>query len=199
MLGIGNKKREESSGNNAKKNTPCYIERDEDEREAFAETLESLPEDAELYYADESGFEEYYTRNYGYSQRGERVYAEVSGNRYGRTIIVGATDKNNEFTAGFAFKGYMNGALFTGWLEHIFASSLKKPEKSILIIDNASHHPKDEIYDIAEEYGFRVIFLPKYSPDLNPIEKFWAKIKNWLRLHMKEFGSFWEGLVRAFG
>jgi len=101
--------------------------------------------------------------------------------------------------AGFAFKGYMDGSLFTGWLEHVFAPTLKNPGKSILFIDNASHHPKDEIMDIADEYGFTVIFLPKYSPDLNPIEKFWANIKNWLRLHLWKLDSFWNGLVYAFG
>jgi len=52
--------------------------------------------------------------------------------------------------------------------------------------------------DIADEYGFRVIFLPKYSPDLNKIEKTWANIKNWLRLHLHSSDSFWYGLIRAF-
>ena len=93
----------------------------------------------------------------------------------------------------------MNSDLFCGWLEHVFAPLLANPKKSIIIIDNASHHPKDRIYDIAEEHGFFVLFLPKYSPDLNPIEKYWANIKNWLRLHLKKFDSFWEGLIRAFG
>jgi len=107
-------------------------------------------------------------------------------------------DKENQFSAGFAFKGSMNSGRYTGWLEQVFAPCLRSPEKSVLIIDNASHHPKEAIRDIADEYGFTVIFLPKYSPDLNPIEKFWANLKNWLRLHMREFGTFWEGLFHAF-
>jgi len=158
-----------------------------------------LPEDAEIHYADESGFEEYYSRTYGYSPRGERVVGKVSGTRYGRTSIVGAINQNSDFFAGFAFKGHMNSDLFCGWLEQIYAPSLKNPEKSLLIIDNATHHPKDRIYDIADEYGFSVLFLPKYSPDFNPIEKLWANIKNWLRLHLFKFNNFWEGLVAAFG
>ena len=93
----------------------------------------------------------------------------------------------------------MNSSLFVGWLEQIFAPSLKKPENSVLLIDNASHHPKDEIYEIADEYGFTVIFLPRYSPDLNKIEKYWANIKNWLRLHLSKFDYFWDGLSYAFG
>ena len=92
----------------------------------------------------------------------------------------------------------MNGDLFEGWLEHIFVPALKVPEKSVLIIDNATHHRKDVIYDIADEYGFKVIFLPAYSPDLNPIEKFWGNVKRRLRLHMHKFGTFWEALSHAF-
>jgi transposase len=99
---------------------------------------------------------------------------------------VGAINKNNDFLAGFAFKGYMNSDLFCGWLEQVFAPELENPENSVLFIDNASHHPKDAIQDIADEYGFSVIFLPKYSPDLNPIEKLWAK----LNAHRLKAGGF---------
>ena len=184
--------------NNAKKKTAYYIERDEQEREAFVEILENLPEDVEIYYGDESGFEQDYSRTYGYDPRGERVYGGVYGTHFGRTSVVGVINEDNEFSAGFAFKGSMNSDLYIGWLEQVFVPSIKNHEKSVLIIDNASHHPKDMIRDIAEEYGFSVIFLPKYSPDLNPIEKFWANVKNWLRLHLREFESFWDGFVRAF-
>jgi len=152
----------------------------------------------EIFYADESGFEEHYSRTHGYSQSGEPVYAEVAGTRHSRISVVGAVDRNNDFLAGFSFKGHMNGDLFIGWLEQVFVPSLTSPEKSILIIDNASHHPKDEIYGIAEEHGFFVMFLPKYSPDLNKIEKYWANIKNWLRLHLQDFNTFWDGLCHAF-
>lgn len=151
-----------------------------------------------MFYADESGFEEYYSRAYGYAPRGERVYGEVPGTHFGRTSVVGAINSKNKFIAGFAFNGYMNSGLFEGWLEQIFVPALEKPEKSVLIIDNATHHPKDRIIDIAYEYGFAVIFLPKYSPDLNPIELYWANIKNWLRLHLTSFDNFWDGLVNAF-
>jgi transposase len=54
----------------------------------------------------------------------------------------------------------MNDDLFEGWLEHVFVPTLKNPSKSVLIIDNASCHRKNAIYDIADEYEFRVIFLP---------------------------------------
>ena len=75
----------------------------------------------------------------------------------------------NDFIAGFAFKGYMNSDLFTGWVEQVFFPTLKNPKKSMLFIDNASHHPKERLYDTANELGFTIKFIPKYSPDLNPI------------------------------
>ena len=92
----------------------------------------------------------------------------------------------------------MDGNLFEGWLENIFVPALKSPEKSVLILDNASSHRKDYVYDIATEYKFKVIFLPPYSPDLNPIEKFWANVKRRLRLHMHKFDNFWEAVSHAF-
>jgi transposase len=92
----------------------------------------------------------------------------------------------------------MNADLFEGWLEQVFVPELKNPEKSVLFLDNASFHRKNAIYDIAEDYSFKVIFLPKYSPDLNPIEKLWANIKRRLRLHMHKFGTFFDALAHAF-
>ena len=150
-----------------------------------------------MYYADESGFDEYYAREYGYAPRGEKVIGEVSGNRFARISIISARN-GKEIVAPFAFKGFMNGDLFEGWLEQVFAPALSNPEKSVLFIDNATHHRKDAVFDIAEEYGFKVMFLPPYSPDLNPIEIFWANVKNRLRFHLHKFSSFWNALSHAF-
>jgi transposase len=150
-----------------------------------------------LFYADESGFDEYYSREYGYAPRGKKVIGKISGKHFARTSIVAAKN-GDKVLAAFAFGGSMNGELFEGWLEHVFVPALKTPEKSVLIIDNATHHRKDYIYDIADEYGFKVIFLPSYSPDLNPIEKFWANVKRRLRLYMHKLTTFWEALSHAF-
>jgi len=157
-----------------------------------------LPKNVEIFYADESGFEEHCSRIYGYSQKGKRVYGKVPGTRHGRLSVVGAASRESGFVAGFSFKGCMNGALFLGWLEQIFVPALKNPKNSVLVLDNARFHPKEEIRQTAGMHGFSVIFLPPYSPDLNKIEKFWANIKNWLRLHIEEFDSFWDGFCHAF-
>ena len=151
-----------------------------------------------MYYVDEAGFDQYYSREYGYAPRGEKVIGKISGRHFGRISIVSAK-KEDDVIAPFAFSGSMNGNLFVGWLEQIFVPALKNPEKSVAIIDNATHHPKDDICDIADEYGFKVMFLPPYSPDLNrPIENVWANTKRRLRLHMHRFDTFWDALIHAF-
>ena len=174
-----------------------YKERDEQKRAEFIKEIESLPEDNELYYVDESGFDECYAREYGYAPRGKKVIGEISGRKFERTSIV-AAKKGKEIFAPFAFKGTMDGDLFEGWLEKILVPELKNLEKSVIILDHASPHKKDRIYDIAADYGFKVIFLPPYSPDFNKIEKFWANVKNRLRKNMHKFENFWHALSYAF-
>ena len=83
-------------------------------------------------------------------------------------------------------------------MEHVLIPALSDPLKSVLIIDNASWHKRDAIYDIADEFGVKVIVLPPYSPDLNSIEKYWANVKRRLRLHMHNFLSFSDALCHAF-
>ena len=174
-----------------------YTERDEKKREQFVTEIEALPEDSELYYIDESGFDEYYSREYGYAPRGEKVIAEISGRHFARTSVVAAKN-DNKIIAPFAFDGSMDCGLFEGWLEQILVPTLGDPAKCVLIMDNASWHKKDAVFDIADEYGFKVLFLPPYSPDLNSIEKFWANVKRRFRLHLHKFDSFQAALRHAF-
>jgi len=157
-----------------------------------------MPEDTKIYYADETGFNQYFYNPYGVAPRGERLFGAVFGKRFARTSVVAAIDSNNDFVAPFAFSGYMNSDLFLGWLEYVFIPHLSNPEKSLFIIDNASHHPKEAIFELAEMYGLSVLFLPKYSPDLSPIENKWANVKNWLRRNMHKYGNFWDALIPAF-
>ena len=72
-----------------------------------------------------------------------------------------------------------------------------KPGK-IIILDNASAHKSEEIIDLAREAGCKVIFLPPYSPDLNPIEKFWANLKRAIKSVMLNSGSLEAAITNAF-
>ena len=103
-----------------------------------------MSKDSEIYYTDESSIDEFYTREYGYALRGEKVIGEISGRKFKRTNLVSAYFKGKA-VAPFEFEGTMDGDLFEGWLEHIFVPNLKNPDKTVLILDNASPHRKDNI------------------------------------------------------
>ena len=65
-------------------------------------------------------------------------------------------------------------------------------------MDNASFHRKARLIPAAQKYGFRLIFLPPYSPEFNPIENFWAWLKRYLRSALSAFQSFDLALFDAF-
>ena len=90
--------------------------------------------------------------------RGEQVYEEVRGRKFERVSIV----------AG------QNGR------------EILSPEGEVIIMDNASFHRKKQLNKLAEENGRQIIFLPPYSPELNPIEHFW----NWLKKKVSELYSY---------
>jgi transposase len=87
--------------------------------------------------------------------------------------------------------------LVEGWLETYLLPAVA--ENAVIFMDNASFHRKSTLFDIVEEAGRTLIFVPKYSPDLSNIEtELWANLKNFLRNYMKKFNSFAEALVDFF-
>ena len=173
-----------------------YKERDENAREKFKALIESLNNTAK-YYIDESGIDKFYEREYGYAKRGERAYGEVSGRKFKRTGLVSAYEcVENKVVAPFEFDGTMNSDLFEGWFETVFLPCVEP--KSIAIVDNAGFHNKYALYDLADEYDITLIFLPPYSPDLNPIEKLWANLKRHLRNYSRNFATVQEAISDFF-
>tara|TARA_B000000460_G_C21419082_1_gene350015 strand:- start:15 stop:305 length:291 start_codon:yes stop_codon:yes gene_type:complete len=90
----------------------------------------------------------------------------------------------------------MTKDLFTSWFEQILVPQLE-PGK-IIILDNAKVHKAEEIYDLAASAGCRILFLPPYSPDLNPIEKFWANLKREIKAVIRSASSFREAITFGF-
>ena len=76
---------------------------------------------------------------------------------------------------------------FCLWFEHPLIPQLMP--RSVIVMDNATFHSKTYLPIIAQAYGHRIIWLPKYSPDLNPIEHIWANMKKWLRNYSKNHQS----------
>jgi len=94
------------------------------------------------------------------------------------------------------FNGSCNRELFNGWVEHFLIKELKPGQ--FVVMDNASFHKSQKTKDLIESVGCKLIFLPPYSPDLNPIEKFWANMKRWIKQQIENFGHLFDSIVFFF-
>lgn len=150
-----------------------YRERDEEKRKTFLAALNKITSSQRI-YLDESGINKYLCRQYGRSARGKKVLGEISGHHYARESVIGAISKR-KFLAPMCFRGTCDTKLFNIWLEQVLIPELKPGQT--LILDNASFHKSAESKKLVEEAGCELMFLPPYSPDLNPIEKYWANMK----------------------
>ncbi len=144
---------------------------------------------------DESGIDTYISREYGYAPKGQEFIHKVRGRKFQRIGIV-AAQTGGEMVAPFEYSGTMNGSLFEHWFEEQLFSALK-PGMTI-VMDNASFHRKKHLFSMAQAHGFNLIFLPPYSPELNPIEHFWSWLKRYLRKILPDFPSFDDALYSAF-
>lgn len=91
------------------------------------------------------------------------------------------------------YDGTMDGEQFEAWFKKFLCPSLERGK--VLIMDNAAFHRKQRLECIAEAFGHRVIFLPPYSPDLNPIEQYWAAFKKRLQKIMRSVKTFDEAIM----
>lgn len=146
-------------------------------------------------YVDESGIDSYFYREYAYAPRGEKVYGKISGRKFQRSNIV-AAKLNDKIIAPMQYKGITNATLFENWFEQCLLPCLSK--ENVVIMDNASFHRKNELFQIAEKHHITLIFLPPYSPELNPIEKFWANLKYWLKMNAHHFDHIDDAIKAAF-
>jgi putative transposase len=132
-----------------------------------------------IVYMDESGFEEDVRRDVGWAERGVKIYADVRGGKNPRTnLIMAQRRKSKQWLAPILFEGSCEGTTVLWWIKEHLLKTLTKP--SIIIMDNAPFHPKTKIRALLEQHGHKLLCLPKYSPDLNPIEQTFAAMKtNW--------------------
>ena len=155
----------------------------------YHEELAEIPP-ATIAYVDETGIDNYLYREYAYSPRGEPVYGEVIGRRYKRTGLV-AAQLNGKILAPLQYDGTMDSKLFEYWFGHLLMREL--PANSVVVMDNAAFHRKSRLPLLSQSFGHRLIFLPPYSPELNPIEHFWA----WIKKHLRKILPLAESLDDA--
>lgn len=140
--------------------------------EELAEVLHRLK------FLDESGVNLGLTRLYGRATPGERVVEATPGTSGAHYTLVAALGLKG-VQAPLLFEGAMTRLTFEGYIADVLAPTLRQGE--IVLMDNLSAHKSDRVRATLATRGVQVIFLPPYSPDLNPIEKCWAKVKQALR------------------
>ena len=156
--------------------------------------MADIPEEARV-YIDESGITQYLYREYGYSLRGMPVYGKIQGKKFERLNIV-AAKCGDKILARCEYTCNMNSRLFELWFVEVLLAEI--PKGSVIIMDNASWHRKKVLKNLAETVGCRVIFLPPYSPDFNPIEIVWANLKTFIKNYSSDFPSLTHALFHYF-
>ncbi len=148
-----------------------------------------------LVYIDESGIEMGIHKEKSWSIKGKTVLAKKSGKYYERTNIIAGLVRNKSI-APMVFNGSCNTKVFNSWVENFLIKELKSGQ--FVVMDNASFHKSQKTRELIESVGCKIIFLPPYSPDLNPIEKFWANMKRWIRSQITQFAHLYDALVKFF-
>ena len=131
-----------------------------------------------LVFVDESGASTKMTRWRGRSPAGERLRAKIPHGHYETTTLVAGVRLSGP-CAPWLFKGAMDGDLFRAWVVEGLAPTLH--QNDLVIMDNLATHKVKGIAEALAAVGARLVYLPPYSPDFNPIENMWSKVKEAIR------------------
>ena len=142
-----------------------------------AEVMPGL-DPARLVFIDETWAKTNMARARGYAPRGERLAAPVPYGHWHTTTFVGALTTRG-FIAPMVVDGAVNGAVFQAYVEQVLVPELRRGD--VVVMDNLGSHATAGVRRAIEGAGCRLLFLPPYSPDLNPIELAFAKLKALLR------------------
>ena len=132
------------------------------------------------------------TRRYGRAPRGKRLVAAVPHGHWKTSTVVAAL-RCDGITATGVFDGAINGEAFLAYVEQVLVPMLKQGD--VVILDNLGSHKVAGVREAIEAAGASVMFLPAYSPDLNPIEMAFAKLKSLLRTRaIRTVEGLWNAL-----
>ncbi len=153
-------------------------ERDEWLRAAWRVLVCEALDAGRLVFVDEMGSNTSLAPVHAWSRRGERAYLSAPRNR-GKNQTLLASMSSEGMGPTLAVQGGTNKAVFEAYVELVLAPSLRPGQ--VVVMDNLSAHKSEEVRELIEGRGCEVLFLPPYSPDLNPIEEAFSKIKGLLR------------------
>ena len=117
-------------------------------------------------------------RTHGWSRCGTPLKAHAPHGHWQTMTFIGAL-RSNGLTAPMVVKGAINGDIFLAYVEQVLLPTLKRGD--VVVLDNLSSHKNAQAAQLIRSVGARIWFLPAYSPDLNPIEQVFSKIKRLLR------------------
>ena len=141
------------------------MERDEWLRAAWRVMVAKKVEPEQLVFVDEMGANTSLSVMRAWSRTGERVYCSVPRNRGKNTTLLASMDAKG-MGPTLAVEGATDREVFEAYLEEVLAPSLRSGQ--IVVMDNLSAHKGDRVRELIEERGCELLYLPSYSPDLNP-------------------------------
>ena len=151
-------------------------------------------ESSRLVFVDESGANTRMTRFRGRAPVGQRLVAHIPHGQYQTTTMVCAIRLTGP-SAPRLFDGAMNGEMFLAWLQQGLVVELHKGD--LVIMDNLPTHKMEGVRQAIEGAGARLLYLPPYSPDFNPIENMWSKVKQTLRGLAPRTGAELQSAAKA--
>jgi transposase len=159
----------------------------------FEEQPDLEPE--RLVFIDETGASTKMARRYGRSLRGGRCRAPVPHGHWKTTTFVGAL-RLEGMTAPMVLDGAMHGAAFLAYVEQVLAPTLSPGD--IVVMDNLPAHKPVAIRHVIEAVGAELRFLPPYSPDFNPIEMAFSKLKAVLKkTAARSIDDLWDAIAKG--
>jgi transposase len=169
------------------------LERDEFLRAAWKVLVAQSLDARRLVFVDEMGTNISLSPIYGWAKKGERAHCSVPRNRGKNTTLLASMSMEG-MGPSLAVEGATNGEVFETYVERVLAPTLRSAQ--VVVMDNLNAHKGERIKELIEERGCELVYLPPYSPDFNPIEEAFSKIKGLLR---KVEARTREALVEAIG
>lgn len=162
----------------AEKKSPIAQERDEEVRGLWR-WLASHFDARRLVFVDESGFNTSMTRLRARAPRGERAYGKVPRNRGKNQTLIASITLQGAMGESMTLEGATDALAFEAYVEHFLAPSLR--EGQVVVLDGLGAHRTEKVRELVQARGADLVFLPSYSPDMNPIEEAFGKIKQLVR------------------
>ena len=165
-------------------------------RGEYQKILNQIPKE-NLIYLDESGFDLNMKKEYDWKTKGQRLYDNRSGNRKNKriTVISAYLNQTKQLIAPMYFEGNTDTEIFNQWIEEFLIPALQ-PNQTV-IMDNAAFHKSQKTKELVESAKRRLLYLPPYSPDFNPIEQKWEHVKSSVKKIRDKFQNFNECLESA--